>query len=179
MVVRPERILWPTDFSLLSLHGARYARGFRDAFGGMSGGTGILPVPPTGETPVPPMPVLHVIHVIPPPLMPDLAGTLPPDVPVTFSDPEFVAACRSRLATLVVEQFDGPAGVVTDVLFGNPWSVICQYAKDAQIDLLVVSTHGRTGLRHVLIGSTAERIVQHAPCPVLVVKNPEKDFVVP
>jgi nucleotide-binding universal stress UspA family protein len=69
--------------------------------------------------------------------------------------------------------------VVTDVLFGNPWSVICQYAKDAQIDLLVVSTHGRTGLRHVLIGSTAERIVQHAPCPVLVVKNPEKDFVVP
>ena len=39
-------------------------------------------------------------------------------------------------------------------------------------------THGRSGLRHVLIGGTAERIVQHAPCPVLVVKNPEKDFVV-
>jgi universal stress protein A len=155
MVVKPERILWPTDFSPLSLHGARYARGFRDAFGA----------------------ALHVIHVIPPPLMPDLAGTMAPEVPVTFSDQEFIAACRGRLATLLTEQFGGPAGVVTDVLFGNPWSVICQYAKDAQIDLLVVSTHGRTGLRHVLIGSTAERIVQHAPCPVLVVKNPEKDFV--
>ncbi len=157
MVVEPQRILWPTDFSTLSLHGARYARGFRDAFGA----------------------TLHVIHVIPPPLMPDLAGTMAPEVPVTFSDQEFIAACRSRLATLLTEQFGGPASVVTDVLFGNPWSVICQYAKDAQIDLLVVSTHGRTGLRHVLIGSTAERIVQHAPCPVLVVKNPEKDFVTP
>jgi universal stress protein A len=157
MTVRPERILWPTDFSTLALHGARYAHGLRDAFGA----------------------ALHVIHVIPPPLMPDLAGTLPPDVPVAFSDQQFMSACQTRLATLVAEQFGGLPEVVTDVLFGNPWSVICKYAGDAEIDLLVVSTHGRTGLRHVLIGSTAERIVQHAPCPVLVVKNPEKDFVLP
>jgi nucleotide-binding universal stress UspA family protein len=122
---------------------------------------------------------VHVIHVIPPPLMPDLGGTMSPEVPVTFSDQEFVAACRGRLATLAADQFGDPTGVTTDVLFGNPWSVICQYAKDAEIDLLVISTHGRTGLRHVLIGSTAERIVQHAPCPVLVVKSPEKDFVAP
>ena len=44
--------------------------------------------------------------------------------------------------------------------------------------MIVVTTHGRTGLRHALIGSTAERIVQHAPCPVLTVKNAEQDFVV-
>jgi universal stress protein A len=157
MVVHPQRILWPTDFSALSLHGARYARAFRDAFGA----------------------ALHVIHVIPPPLMPDLVVTLPPEVPVTFSDKEFVAACRARLAALLSEQFGSPPDAVSDVLFGNPWSVICKYATDAEIDLVVVSTHGRTGLQHVLIGSTAERIVQHAPCPVLVVKNPEKDFVVP
>ncbi len=156
MTVSPRRILWPTDFSTLSLHGARYARAFRDSF--------------SAE--------LHVIHVVPPPLMPDLAVTLPAEVPLAFSAKEFVDACQTRLAALLAEQFSGAPGVVTDVLFGNPWSAICKYAQDADIDLVVVSTHGRTGLRHVLIGSTAERIVQHAPCPVLVVKNPEKDFLV-
>jgi nucleotide-binding universal stress UspA family protein len=156
MTLSPRRILWPTDFSTLSLHGARYARAFRDFFGAE----------------------LHVIHVVPPPLMPDLAVTLPAEVPLAFSEKEFVDACRTRLAALLAEQFSGAPGVVTEVLFGNPWSAICKYAQDAAIDLVVVSTHGRTGLRHVLIGSTAERIVQHAPCPVLVVKNPEKDFLV-
>jgi len=67
--------------------------------------------------------------------------------------------------------------VVTKAILGTSWTTICGYAERAEIDLIVVATHGRTGLRHVLIGSTAERIVQHAPCPVLVVKSPAKDFV--
>jgi universal stress protein A len=156
MVVSPRRILWPTDFSPLSFTGARYARGFRDVF--------------KAE--------LHVIHAVPPPLTPDLAVALPAEVPVAFADDELIAACRKRLAEIIPEQFGSAAGIVSDVIFGNPWPAICQYAKQAEIDLIVLTTHGRTGLRHVLIGSTAERIVQHAPCPVLVVKNPEKDFVV-
>jgi nucleotide-binding universal stress UspA family protein len=157
MVLSPRRILWPTDFSALSLHGARYARAFRDAFGA----------------------ALHVLHVLPPPLMPDMATTLPIDIPVLFSEKELLDACRTRLTALLAEQFGDAAGVVGEVLLGNPWPVICRYAKDAEIDLVIVATHGHTGLRHVLIGGTAERIVQHAPCPVLVVKNPEKDFVAP
>ncbi len=155
MVVSPKRILWPTDFSPLSLHGARYARGLRDVF--------------KSE--------LHVIHVLPPPLTPDLAVALPPEVPVAYSDQELVQACRDQLAALVPAQFGSAAGVVSAVLFGNPWWTICEYAREAEVDLLIVGTHGRTGLRHIVIGSTAERIVQHAPCPVLVVKNPAKDFV--
>jgi universal stress protein A len=156
MIVRPERILWPTDVSQLSLHGARYARAFRDTFGAQ----------------------LHVIHVISPPITPDVSVALPTDVPVDYADDELVQACRQRLAELVAEHFEGITDIVCDAFFGHSWSAICSYAERAEIDLVVVATHGRTGLRRVVIGSTAERIVQHAPCPVLVVKSPEKDFVV-
>jgi universal stress protein A len=155
MFISPRRIMWPTDFSSLSLRGARYARGFRDMF--------------RSE--------LHVVHVIPPPLTPDVAVSLPTEVPVTYSDDEMIEGCRTRLAELIAEQFGGVEGVVSDVFFGNPWSAICKYAAQAEIDLIVVSTHGRHGLQHVVIGSTAERIVQHSPCPVLVVKDSEKDFL--
>jgi nucleotide-binding universal stress UspA family protein len=50
------------------------------------------------------------------------------------------------------------------------WPRICSYAEEHDIDLIVLATHGLTGLKHVLIGSVAERVVQHAKCPVLVVK---------
>lgn len=154
-MIRPQRILWPTDFSPLSVEGARYARAFRETFGAE----------------------LHVIHVIPPSLTPDFAVTLPTEVPVTYSEDDLAKSCRARLEELIPAQFGSATGVTARVLFGNPWSAICKYAEEAAIDLVVVATHGRTGLRHVLIGSTAERIVQHAPCPVLTVKRSERDFV--
>lgn len=155
MTVEPRRILWPTDFSDLALVGARYARAFRDLFHAE----------------------LHVIHVIPPPLGPDVSVALPTDVPVEYPDDELLQTCRTRLGELIAEQFPGVTGIAQDVFFGGSWSAICKYAEEQKIDLIVVATHGRTGLRHALIGSTAERIVQHAPCPVLVVKSSEKDFV--
>ena len=46
-----------------------------------------------------------------------------------------------------------------------------EYARDQQIDLVVIATHGRTGLGHVLLGSVAERIVREAPCPVLTIRD--------
>jgi nucleotide-binding universal stress UspA family protein len=45
------------------------------------------------------------------------------------------------------------------------------------VDLITLATHGRTGLRHLVFGSTAEKIIRLAPCPVLVVKHPEHEFV--
>ena len=54
---------------------------------------------------------------------------------------------------------------------GSPADAICTYAGREQIDLIVVSTHGRTGLAHLLIGSVAEKIVRHAPCPVLTLRS--------
>jgi len=157
VLTSPKRILWPTDFSPLSLYGGRHARWLCELFGSE----------------------LHVVHVIAPPVAPDFSVALPAEIPIVYANDEVRQACRARLAELVQEHFAGLSNVVCEALFGSPWATVCGYAEQAGIDLIVVATHGRTGLRHVLIGSTAERIVQHAPCPVLVVKNPQKDFADP
>jgi nucleotide-binding universal stress UspA family protein len=53
---------------------------------------------------------------------------------------------------------------------GQPFHEICEVAKGYQVDVIVMGTHGRTGLSHVLLGSVAERVVRHACCPVLTVR---------
>lgn len=65
----------------------------------------------------------------------------------------------------------------THVLLGHPSDEIVNYAKKKETDLLLITTHGRTGLQHFLLGSTAERILRHAPCPVMVVRDQEHEFV--
>ena len=60
-----------------------------------------------------------------------------------------------------------------------PHAAIVRYARVHDIDLIVLATHGRTGISHTLIGSVAEKVVQMAPCPVLTVKHPEHEFVLP
>jgi nucleotide-binding universal stress UspA family protein len=69
--------------------------------------------------------------------------------------------------------------VKTAFLEGRPFVEIIRYARENQVDLIVISTHGRTGLKHALFGSVAEKVVRKAPCPVLVVKRDERDFVPP
>jgi nucleotide-binding universal stress UspA family protein len=56
---------------------------------------------------------------------------------------------------------------------------ITAYAKGAEIDLIVMGTHGRHGVSHLLVGSVAERVVRTASCPVLTIKHPEREFVLP
>lgn len=60
--------------------------------------------------------------------------------------------------------------IKTLVVWGTPASEICRVAKEHTIDLIVMSTHGRTGLAHILLGSVAERVVRHAPCAVLILR---------
>jgi len=144
-----KHILWPTDFSTLSLEAAGFVRWLCQTCDA----------------------ALHVIHVVPPPTACAVAVALPAEVPLSYSEPELLDACRRRLEEVVRAHFADLRDVTREVLHGNPWPVICEYAQQAQVDLVVVSTHGRTGLTHMVIGSTAERIVQHAPCPVLVVKS--------
>jgi nucleotide-binding universal stress UspA family protein len=55
------------------------------------------------------------------------------------------------------------------IIIGEPFSDICQVAAQENSDLIVMGSHGRTGLSHVLLGSVAERVIRLAPCPVLVV----------
>jgi nucleotide-binding universal stress UspA family protein len=54
---------------------------------------------------------------------------------------------------------------------------IVEHAREGEVSLIILSTHGRTGLRHVLMGSVAENVVRYAPCPVLVVRELEREFL--
>lgn len=153
MIVRPKRILWTTDFSSLSLKAAEYARGFQETFGAE----------------------LHVVHVCQPQI--GLAAGL--DIPYAMDtgiQKELLEAAEARLETVVKENFPADSSAKREVLMGIPWYEICSYARRAGVDLIIIATHGRTGLKHVLVGSVAERVVQHAACPVLVVKSVERDF---
>lgn len=75
---------------------------------------------------------------------------------------------RSRLGARAV--------VITSNMTAN---AIMEYAKNAKVDLIVMGTHGRGAVAHLLMGSVAERVVRTAPCPVLTVRHPEHDFVLP
>ncbi len=91
-------------------------------------------------------------------------------------DAELVQAAKSELQTLrrTVDE-EVPSEAVLRV--GNPHVEIIEAAEELGIDLIILSTHGRTGLAHVFLGSTAERVVRHAGCPVLIVREHEHEFV--
>jgi universal stress protein A len=154
-MLKPKRILWPTEFSTLSMKAGRYARGFREAFGAE----------------------LHILHVCAPLVIPGATADQPLGGELAVYGAEASPATHEALQRLVAEMFNGDSTIVCEALVGTPWYEICEYAKRAAIDLIIVATHGLTGLRHVLIGSTAERIVQHAQCPVLTIKSLERDFM--
>ena len=73
----------------------------------------------------------------------------------------------------------GVAKVEAAEVQGTAHVEIVRFARQENIDLIVLSTHGRSGLAHALIGSVAEKVVQMAPCPVLTVKHPDHKFVMP
>jgi glycine betaine transporter len=77
---------------------------------------------------------------------------------------------REIKASLKVEQM---------IRIGVPFLEIVRAAKEKDVDLIVLGTHGRTGLSHALIGSVAEKVVHHAHCPVLSIKHPQYKFISP
>ena len=89
-------------------------------------------------------------------------------------------AARKQLDELLIDS-DGSGPVTRKVLRTSnaPAAVITDYAASERIDLIVVGTHGRGGVAHLLMGSVAERVVRTAPCPVLTVRHPEHEFLVP
>lgn len=91
-----------------------------------------------------------------------------------LSQPEVVRRDRSEEALtqfrdLVANAFQGPWDV--EVAMGHPADTIVRVAQERSVDLIVMSTRGRTGLQHVFLGSVAEKVVRLAPCPVLTVKH--------
>jgi universal stress protein A len=65
----------------------------------------------------------------------------------------------------------------TVVKSGIPFVEVTNFASEENVDLIIVATHGRTGVEHILFGSTAEKIIRKAPCPALVVRAEERDFI--
>lgn len=89
------------------------------------------------------------------------------------------AAARRQLDALLVGNDEKPAVKKAVITSSAPAACIVQYARDLAIDLIVVGTHGRGAVAHLLMGSVAERVVRTAPCPVLTVRHPEHEFVLP
>ncbi len=79
------------------------------------------------------------------------------------------AEAQTQLRDLIANAFKGPWEV--EVAMGHPADTIVRVAQERAADLIVMSTHGRTGLQHVLLGSVTEKVVRLAPCPVLTVKH--------
>ena len=87
---------------------------------------------------------------------------------------------RRHLDELLVDSDkSGPTTIPAILTSGSPALTIVDYAKDHHIDVIVMGTHGRGALAHLVMGSVAERVVRLAPCPVLTVRHPEHEFVRP
>jgi nucleotide-binding universal stress UspA family protein len=120
---------------------------------------------------------LHVLHVVENSLMWTGVEGVAYDFALIQEDIE--EAARKKLAAMVGPD-NGQPHTTTVVKSGaSPAFVIADYAKEAEIDLIVMGTHGRGLVGHLLIGSVAERVVRIAPCPVLTLRHPEHEFVLP
>lgn len=80
------------------------------------------------------------------------------------------ALAARRMSRFVFEHIDEYTTVLESIRSGIPHVEFIRYAKEHAIDLIVIATHGRTGLSHVVVGSVAERVVRYSPVPVLTVK---------
>ena len=93
---------------------------------------------------------------------------------------EVESSARSAIAELVTDEDRAKLGAQEAVVSAlSPADAILDYARDRTIDVIVIGTHGRTGLSRLVMGSVAEKIVRGAPCPVLTVRHPEHEFVRP
>jgi nucleotide-binding universal stress UspA family protein len=97
-----------------------------------------------------------------------------------LNDPQAVesATARQLLDRLTLEDRERLDTAVVIRRSDDPAEEIVRYAKEQNIDLIVLGTHGRRGVAHLLAGSVAERVVRTAGCPVLTVRHPEHEFVV-
>jgi universal stress protein A len=147
-VIEIKSILAPTDFSPHSEQAVRYACRLAERLDSE----------------------LHLLHVLSEivPAGPD--PLLMPVMPAQFYK-ESEERAQETLDRSLDPSWGKPGKVTRAVRWGSPVESIVSYAVDHRVDLVIISTHGRTGLSHVLLGSVAERIVREAPCPVLTIRD--------
>jgi nucleotide-binding universal stress UspA family protein len=90
---------------------------------------------------------------------------------------ELEQVARRELARLLPEAETAHVAVTRLVVMGMPYQRILETAADEQVDMIVMATHGRTGLSHLFMGSVAERVVRTSPCPVLTIRPPGEGSV--
>ena len=155
MTLQLKKILLPTDFSKYSAAAESYACEFAAKFGAE----------------------LHLLHTL------EQHYSLTPEFGLGFAVPtqisESKAAAEKALSGLLDPGWATNSNVIHRVIEGSPKTEIVRYARAENIDLIVISTHGRTGLSHMLIGSVAETVVRTASCPVLTVRPKGHQFVMP
>jgi nucleotide-binding universal stress UspA family protein len=141
-----KSILVPLDFSPPSMKALQYAVAFARQFKAK----------------------LTLVHVVEPVATPDFAASFP----LAIENDKLMAAANRQLEG-VVKAARVPRGTVEKLLvrFGRSFNEIAAAARTRKVDLIIISTHGYTGLNHALLGSTTERVVRHAPCPVLVLRQ--------
>jgi type II secretory ATPase GspE/PulE/Tfp pilus assembly ATPase PilB-like protein/nucleotide-binding universal stress UspA family protein len=108
---------------------------------------------------------LHLLYVMP-------GSTMP--LPVGEDLERKAQSLRERLERLAQPAALDGLPIVCAARPGRPWTEIVAYAREYNADLIVMGTHGRTGLAHAVMGSVAEQVIRHAPCPVLVVRPPSE-----
>ena len=146
-----KKILAPTDFSPASEKGLKYAQRFAREFGAE-------------------LTLLHILE----PIVPFAFEGLPMRLPV--EETGWSDAARALKALEVSARQKGVSTVRAMTRQGIASHEIVDAAKEFDVDLIVMATHGCTGLKHFCIGSTAERVVRVATCPVLVVREKEHEF---
>jgi len=150
-ILHPKTILVPIDFSATSKKAFQYALRFAEQFGCE----------------------IVLLHVVEP--VEAIAGT-PLAVDIFAQPEEDTIAAEAELACLAASSRNRRISFKSAVRTGHAPNEITKAAKDLDVDLIVIATHGYTSWRHLCIGSTAERVVRIAPCPVLVVREKEYEF---
>ena len=144
-----RNVLLPIDFSKISTQTIETAKRLAHRFGAS----------------------IHLVHVHHWQYPGDFMGPLIPVGKVRIS---FEQQRRERLAEelkMVAKAHGLSPGLIHRLEGASAFHEICRLAQEIPADLIIMPTHGYTGLRHVLLGSTAERVVQHSPCPVLIVRE--------
>ena len=144
-----RKILVPIDFSPPSDEALAYAASLAAEFGAS----------------------LHLLHVVEDRI---LYGAWPAEVYIGqlpgLRD-DLIKDAEARVADGIKAAASRGVDAAGQVLVGLPFQTIIEAARGGDVDLIVLGTHGRTGFTHMLLGSVAERVVRHAPCPVLVVRD--------
>jgi len=153
-MINLKRILVPSDFSECSDAAVRYGVELARKFGA----------------------TLHLLHVVQDPATQPWAAE-GFAVPLLEAVDQWQKDAKLRLDTSI--PFEDRANAVVSCTIASPFPEILRYAIDNGIDLIVMGTHGRCGVSHMLLGSIAEKVVRRAPCPVLTVRQPEHEFVEP